>query len=121
VSVPTLPAPVRGEIFLLNFSPATGREMTGVHPSIIVQNDLGNRFSDLTIVVAVTSNLRVASLPVGVFLPAGMGGLHRDSAAHCGHLYTVDKSRLGVKIGELPADKMVEINEALAVSVGLKP
>jgi mRNA interferase MazF len=95
--------------------------MTGLHPCVVVQNDVGNQFSALTIVVAITSNLRVAALPVGVLLPAGTGGLRQDSVAHCGHIYTVDKARLSQKVGDLPPAKLQEINEALARSLGLKP
>jgi mRNA interferase MazF len=118
VSAPASP-PRRGEVYLINFAPATGHEMTGVHPCVIVQNDIGNQHSDPTIVVAVTSNLRVASLPVGVLLPAGAGGLARDSVAHCGHVYTVDKTRLGKRIGQLPAAKVAELDRAVRRSLGL--
>jgi mRNA interferase MazF len=111
--------PRRGEVYLIDFAPATGQEMTGVHPCIVVQNDVGNQHAGLTIVVAVTSNLRVASLPVGVLLPAGTGGLARDSAAHCGHIYTVDKARLGKRLGQLPAAKSAEIDRALKRSLSL--
>jgi mRNA interferase MazF len=95
--------------------------MTGVHPCVVVQNDIGNQLSALTIVVAVTSNLRVASLPIGILLPAGVGGLRQDSVAHCAHLYTVDKARLNKKMGDLPPGKMVELDGALARSLGLRP
>jgi mRNA-degrading endonuclease toxin of MazEF toxin-antitoxin module len=74
--------------------------MTGIHPCVVVQNDVGNQFSALTIVVAITGNVRVASLPIGVLLKAGMGGLSKDSVAHCGHVYTVDKARLRTKMGD---------------------
>ena len=115
----TRAVPLRGEVYLLDFAPATGQEMTGSHPCVIVQNDVGNQHSGLTIVVAVTSNLRVASLPVGVLLPAGTGGLARNSAAHCGHLYTVDKKRLGKRLGQLPAAKMADVDLALRRSLTL--
>jgi len=58
--------PKRGEIYYLNFSPSFGAEMKGDHPALIIQNDIGNQASALTIVAAITSNLKVASLPVGV-------------------------------------------------------
>lgn len=119
MSRPAAPSPQRGEVYWLDFAPATGQEMTGKHPCVIVQNDVGNRFSGLTIVVAVTSNLRVASLPVGVLLPAGEGGLAKDSVAHCGHLYTVDKVRLGQRLGQLSSARMAEVDRALARSLGL--
>jgi len=93
--------------------------MTGMHPCLVVQNDVGNQHSALTIVVAVTSNLRVASLPVGVLLRSGEAGLSRDSVAHRGHVYTVDKQRLRRPLGQLPPARMVEIDRALARSLGL--
>jgi mRNA interferase MazF len=93
--------------------------MTGIHPCVIVQNDVGNKFSELTIVFVVTSNLRVASLPIGVLVKAGAGGLIRDSVINCGHIYTVDKSRLAKRIGQLPAEIMAEVDQALARSLAL--
>jgi mRNA interferase MazF len=111
--------PRRGEVYWLDFAPATGQEMTGSHPCVVVQNDVGNQHSALTIVVAVTSNLRVAVLPIGVLLRTGEGGLNRDCVAHCGHLYTVDKQRLTQRIGQLPPNRVVEIDRALARSLDL--
>lgn len=113
-------APIqRGDVYWLDFAPATGREMTGVHPCVIAQNDVGNQHSSLTIVVAVTSNLRVASLPVGVALKAGEGGLAHASVVHCGHIYSVDKNRLGSRLGQLTPARMVEVDRALVCSLGL--
>ena len=74
---------------------------------------LKDQYSALTIVVAVTSTLRVAALPVGVLLKAGEGGLAHDSAVHCGHIYTVDKKRIGRRLGQLTAARMAEV-QALA-------
>jgi mRNA-degrading endonuclease toxin of MazEF toxin-antitoxin module len=68
VSTTSVFIPRRGEVYWLDFAPATGQEMTGSHPCVVVQNDVGNQHSALTIVVAVTSNLRVAVLPIGVLL-----------------------------------------------------
>lgn len=114
-----IPVPQRGEVYWPDFDPSTGHEMSDIHPCVIVQNDRGNRSSSLTIVVAVTSNLRVARLPIGVLIPAGEGGLTRDSVAHCGHVYTVDKQRLGDKLGDLPVARMLEIDRALKQSLEL--
>ncbi len=111
--------PRRGQVYLLNFDPATGHEMGGLHPCAIVQNDIGNQHSSLTIVVAITSNLRVASLPIGVRVAAGDGGLHHESAVHCGHLYTIDKSRLGTLLGQFSHDIMAQIDAALSQSLAL--
>lgn len=115
----TLPLPIRGEVYWLDFDPSTGAEMQAVHPCVIVSNDIGNRVGALVVAVAVTSNLRAASLPVGVFLPAGTGGLPLDSVAHCGHLYTVDKARLGARIGALPFQFLNRIDQAIRVSLNV--
>jgi mRNA interferase MazF len=119
VSDPSVSFPRRGDVYWLDFAPATGQEMTGPHPCLIVQNDVGNQHSALTIVVAITSNLRAAGLPVGVLLRAGEAGLARDSVAHCGHVYTVDKRRLGRQVGQLAPDRLLEVDLALARSFGL--
>ena len=119
VSTPTAPVPSRGEVYWLDFAPATGQEMTGPHRCVIVQNDVGNQHSALTIVFAITSNLRVAPLPIGVLLQAGEGDLKRDSVARCGHLYTVDKQRLTQCMGQLPPARLSEIDRALTRSLGL--
>jgi mRNA interferase MazF len=111
--------PRRGEVYWLNFDPATGAEMKSIHPCIIVQNDVGNQRSALTIVVAVTGNVRVASLPVGVLIPAGTAGLSKDSAAHCGHVYSIDQSRLGQRMGQLPVGLLRQIDRALLRSLDL--
>ena len=116
---PTVTFPRRGEVYWLDFAPATGQEMTGRHPCVIVQNDVGNQHSALTMVVAVTSNLRVAALPVGVLLRAGEAGLTRDCVAHCGHVYTVDKQRLAQRLGRVTSARLAEIDRALACSLGL--
>jgi mRNA interferase MazF len=119
VSSSSLSPPRRGEVYWLDFAPATGQEMTGMHPCVVVQNDVGNQHSALTIVVAVTSNLRVAALPVGVLLRPSEGGLPRESVAHCGHVYTVDKKRLAQRIGQLTPARLAEIDQALLRSLGL--
>ena len=120
MSNPSVPILRRGDVYWLDFAPATGQEMTGPHPCVVVQNDVGNQHSALTIVVAITSNLRVAALPIGVSLQAGEAGLKRDCVAHCGHVYTVDKQRLTQRIGQLPAILLEEIDRALARSLGLQ-
>lgn len=111
--------PKRGETYWLDFAPATGHEMTGLHPCLILQNDVGNQHSSCTITAAITSNLRAKSLPVSVFVPAGTAGLTKDSVVHCGHLYTVDQQRLGTRIGKLPPSFMDQVDAALIYSLDL--
>ena len=113
--------PRRGEIYFIDF-PATGMgEMAGPHPALVVQNDVGNQASQLTIVAAITSNPRVAQLPVGVSITPTESGLPRPSVIHLGHLYTVDRRRLGRRVGTLPQEKLRQVNRAIEVSLGLKP
>jgi mRNA interferase MazF len=113
--------PRRGEVYFIDF-PATGAgEMAGPHPALIIQNDVGNQVSQLTIVAAITSNLRVARLPVGVPIDPKESGLPRSSVVHLGHLYTVDKRRLGRRVGSLPPPRLAQVDRAIQVSLGLKP
>ena len=114
-------APRRGEIYFLDFSPAKGSEMRGPHPALIIQNDVGNRASRLTIVVAITSNLKAVRLPVCVQVSPTESGLSRESVISLGHIYTVDKLRLRQLVGRLSDELMEQVEEALRISVGLQP
>jgi mRNA interferase MazF len=95
--------------------------MAETHPALVIQNDVGNQAGALTILAAVTSNLRVAQLPVGVLIQPTESGLPRTSVVHLGHIYTVDKARLGRRVGQLPTAAMQRVDQALAVSLGLRP
>jgi mRNA interferase MazF len=112
--------PKRGEIYFLDFSPSRGREMKGPHPALVIQNDIGNKVSALTIVAAITSNLKVAGLPVGVLMTPEESGLPHKSAVHLGQIYTIDKERLQDLVGTLSDRKMLEVDKAIEVSLGLK-
>jgi mRNA interferase MazF len=111
--------PKRGEIYFLDFSPSKGREMKGPHPALVIQNDVGNRVGSLTIVAAITSNLKVAELPVGVLIKSKESGLPHESVVHLGQIYTIDKERLQNLIGTLSERKMLEVDEAITISLGL--
>jgi mRNA interferase MazF len=95
--------------------------MRDLHPALVVQNDVGNRASSLTIVAAITSNLRVAELPVGVRLDPSESGLPRPSAVHLGHLYTIDKRRLRQRVGILPVPVQARVDDAIRTSLGFQP
>lgn len=112
--------PRRGEIYFLDFSPAKGREIKGPHPALVIQNDVGNTVGSLTIVAAITSNLKVAELPVGVVIAPEESGLSHKSAVHLGQIYTIDKERLQNHAGTLSGRKMSEIDRAIAISLGLR-
>jgi mRNA interferase MazF len=111
--------PKRGEIYFLDFSPSKGREMKGPHPALVIQNDVGNKVGSLTIVAAITSNLKVAELPVGVLIKSKESGLPHESVIHLGQIYTIDKERLQNLIGTLSERKMLEVDEAIKISLGL--
>ncbi|HCC68566.1 MAG TPA: PemK family transcriptional regulator [Nitrospiraceae bacterium] len=112
--------PKRGEIYFLDFSPSKGREVKGPHPALIIQNDIGNKVGSLTIVAAITSNLKVAELPIGVLIKPKESGLAHESVVHLGQIYTIDKERLQNLIGTLSKDKMSEVNKAAEISLGLR-
>ena len=112
--------PKRGEIYFLDFSPSKGRGMKGPHPALVIQNDIANKAGSLTIVSAITSNLRVADLPVGILITPEESGLARKSVVHLGQIYTIDKERLEHFVGVLPIQKMSEIDKAINISLGLK-
>ncbi|MBI5639415.1 MAG: type II toxin-antitoxin system PemK/MazF family toxin [Nitrospirae bacterium] len=112
--------PKRGDIYFLDFSPAKGKEMKGPHPALIIQNNVANSASELTIVAAITSNRRVAELPVGILITPEESGLQHDSVVHLGQIYTIDRNRLGSLVGTLPERRMLELNRAIETSLGLR-
>lgn len=111
--------PKRGEIYFLDFRPSKGREMKGSHPAVVIQNDVGNKVSSLIIVAAITSNLKVADLPVGVMIMPEESGLSHKSVIHLGQMYTIDKERLENYVGMLSQSKMLEVDKAIEISLGL--
>lgn len=105
----------RGDIWWLDWDPPRGSEQSGRRPALIVQNDVGNRYSTNTIVVAITRTRR--SNPVIVPIPASQSGLQHDSYIHAGQVLTVDKSRLLSRIGQASAGIMGEVNQAIRISL----
>ncbi|MBI3922133.1 MAG: type II toxin-antitoxin system PemK/MazF family toxin [Armatimonadetes bacterium] len=116
---PAVPVPQRGDTYYLDFSPATGVEMKGDHPALVIQNDVANKVSGVTIVAAITSTLKVAELPVGVLIEPSDSGLPHRSVVHLGHIYTVDRNRLQRHIGRLSSSTMEKVEDAIRVSLGL--
>ncbi len=87
---------------------------------VVLQNDIGNQYSPTTIVAAITSRLKKAKLPTHVEIKANNFSLVKNSVVLLEQLRTIDKKRLGERIGHLSADVMAEIDEALLISMGLK-
>lgn len=108
----------RGELYYADLSPVVGSEQGGVRPVLIVQNNVGNKYSPTIIAAAITSQMTKAKLPTHIALPAGQCGLPKDSVVLLEQIRTLDKRRLKEKIGELPINMMSRVNEALLVSLG---
>ena len=111
----------RGDIYYADLSPVVGSEQGGMRPVLIIQNDVGNRYSPTVIAAAITSRMGKAKLPTHIDVYAARAGLSRDSVVLLEQLRTLDKRRLKEKMGHLDEDVMREIDTAIAVSLGLLP
>lgn len=109
----------RGDIYYADLSPVVGSEQGGVRPVLIVQNDIGNRFSPTVIAAAITSQQDKSKLPTHIKLSAENCGLSKNSIVLLEQIRTIDKKRLQEKMGQLDPMAMEEINTALSVSFGL--
>ena len=109
----------RGDIFYADLSPVVGSEQGGVRPVLIVQNDVGNRFSPTVIAAAITSQRGKADLPTHILLEAARTGLSRDSVVLLEQVRTLDKHRLREYMGRLDAEGMAREDRALSISFGL--
>jgi mRNA interferase MazF len=108
----------RGDIYYADLSPVIGSEQGGVRPVLIVQNDIGNRYSPTVIAAAVTSRMTKTRLPTHIEISSGVGGLDKDSVVLLEQIRTLDKRRLRDKIGELSAEEMRSVNQGLLISLG---
>lgn len=109
----------RGDIFYANLNPVVGSEQGGVRPVLIIQNNIGNKYSPTTIIAAITSKIKKAKLPTHVELSAAEFNLEKDSVILLEQLRTIDKRRLKEKIAHLDDEIMSEIDRALMISLGL--
>lgn len=109
----------RGDIYYADLSPVVGSEQGGVRPVLIVQNDVGNRFSPTVIAAAITSQKEKSKLPTHIELQPTGCGLSRDSVVLLEQIRTIDKKRLKEKMGRVDESSMSEINHALSISFGL--
>ncbi len=109
----------RGDIFYADLSPVVGSEQGGIRPVLIVQNDVGNKFSPTVIAAAITSQQAKAKLPTHIQLGAQQCGLMKDSVVLLEQIRTLDKKRLKEKMGCLDTGAMNEVNKAINISFGL--
>jgi len=109
----------RGDVFFADLSPVVGSEQGGIRPVLIVQNDIGNRFSPTVIVAAITAQIQKAKLPTHVEIDAKTYGFDRNSVILLEQIRTIDKQRLTDKITYLDDELMSKVNEAMQISLGL--
>lgn len=108
----------RGEIYYVDWSPGRGSEQLGTRPSLVIQNDVGNQFSDTTI-VATISTRRGRPYPFHVPIGPAESGLPQPSVVKCEQIQTIDQARLGRRVGLLSAEVMQQVDLALHRSLGL--
>ena len=109
----------RGDIYYADLSPVVGSEQGGMRPVLIIQNDVGNRYSPTVIAAAITSKMGKAKMPTHIDIFAEKAGLSKDSVILLEQVRTLDKQRLGEKMGHLDEEMMSAVNNAIAVSLGL--
>lgn len=108
----------RGELYYADLSPVVGSEQGGIRPVLVVQNDVGNKYSPTVIAAAITSQINKAKLPTHIELNASEYGLQKDSVVLLEQIRTIDKQRLKERIGQVPTNIMDRINRALMISLG---
>lgn len=109
---------MRGDLFSACLDPVVGSEQGGIRPVLVVQNDVGNRYSPTVIVLAVTGQVNKTRLPTHVPVAAGNTGLQKDSVVLAEQIRTLDKRRLREKIGCLRPEVMQKVSEAMMISLG---
>lgn len=109
----------RGDIYYADLSPVVGSEQGGIRPVLIVQNDIGNRYSPTVIAAAITSRMGKTKLPTHIDIYADEVGLAKDSVILLEQIRTLDKRRLREKMGHLDTSAMEKVNSAISVSFGL--
>ncbi len=110
----------RGDIYYADLSPVVGSEQGGIRPVLIIQNDVGNKYSPTVIAAAITSKINKAKMPTHIELSASEYGLYKDSVILLEQIRTIDKKRLREKVAHLDKKLMQSVNDALAVSFGLE-
>ena len=111
--------PRRGEVFLVNFDPTVGTEIRKTRPALILQNDVSNEYSPITIAAAITSRFDDELYPIEVLLHPPEGGLTKPSVVLLNQIHSIDKQRLIKRLGVPHQTTMKKINIALQISLGL--
>jgi mRNA interferase MazF len=111
--------PKRGEIYLVNFEPTVGAEIRKTRPALVLQNDIANRHSPITIVAAVTSKFDETLYPTEVLVTAPEGGLSVDSVILLNQIRSIDKRRVARRLGTISPATMKKVERSLQISLGL--
>jgi mRNA interferase MazF len=109
----------RGDIYYADLSPVIGSEQGGIRPVLIIQNDMGNKYSPTVIIAAITSQINKAKLPTHVEISSEEYGLNKDSVILLEQVRTIDKRRLKDKIGHISSSLMESVDNAITISFGL--
>ena len=109
----------RGDIYYADLSPVVGSEQGGLRPVLIIQNDVGNRYSPTVIAAAITSRMGKTRLPTHIDIYADKAGLAKDSVILLEQIRTIDKTRLREKMGHIDDVLMQKVNNAITISFGL--
>jgi mRNA interferase MazF len=116
---PKVTNPKRGEVYLVNFDPTIGSEIKKTRPALILQNDVSNRHSPITIGAAISSQFEEPLYPTEVLIAAPEGGLETDSVALLNQIRSIDKQRLIKRLGTLALETMEQVDLAIQISLGL--
>lgn len=108
----------RGDLYSACLDPVVGSEQGGIRPVLVIQNDVGNRYSPTVIVLAITGQVNKARLPTHVPVLAGENGLQKDSVILAEQIRTLDKRRLRERIGSIGPEIMEQVSQALRISLG---
>ena len=109
----------RGDVFYADLNPVVGSEQGGIRPVLVIQNDIGNKYSPTVIVAAITSKIDKAKLPTHVEINADTSSLDRDSVILLEQIRTIDKKRLKRRIAHLKEEFVKEVDKSLKISLGL--
>jgi mRNA interferase MazF len=116
---PRVARPRRGEVYLVNFDPTVGAEIRKRRPALVLQNDIANRWSPITIVAAITSRFEEPTYPTEVIVRAPEGGLDVDGVVLLNQIRSIDRRRLVRRLGVLRAERMREVERAILISLGI--
>jgi mRNA interferase MazF len=110
----------RGDVCLVSFDPTVGREIRKTRPALVIQNDIGNQYSPLTTVAAITSQVSAQPFPVEVVIePSDATGLSKRSAIRLDQIRTIDSRRILKRLGRVDAVTMRAVEDAIRISLGL--